>query len=154
MNTSYLSFSPRLANYEIEHQPRLQAAVKARPYPLVGIVKIAEMLHFTTCTGEPGALGSVAVASPMMIVHAVYYLQPAILSKRLQKKFGTIWKISIVILFITMSLTLVDMLTGTMQLPIASTSLLAILMATNVSASTAVSLVGGGYSKFANRKHG
>jgi hypothetical protein len=154
MNTFYLSFSTRVANYERDQQPWLQAAVKARLYPLFGILKFAERVHFAASSGEAGALASVAVASAMRIIDAVYHLQPAIFSKRLQKKFGTICKISIVILFITMALTIVEMLTGSMQLLIASTSLLVSLLATTVSATTAVgSLASRGYSKFASRRH-
>jgi hypothetical protein len=152
MNTLYYSFSTRVANYEREQQPWLQAAMKARVYPLFGILKFAERVHFAASSGEAGALDSVPVASGM-IIDAVYYLQPATLSKRLQKKFGTICKISIVILFITMALTIVDMLTGTMQFLIASNSLLVTLLASTVSATAAGSLASRGISKFASRRH-
>jgi hypothetical protein len=153
MNTFYYSFSTWVANYEREQQTWLQAAVKARLYPLFGILKFAERVHFAASSGEAGALASVPVASAMRIIDAIYYLQPAIFSKRLQNKFGTICKISIVILFITMALTIVDMLTGSMQLLMASTSLHVILLATVVSATAAVSLSSSAYSKFASRRH-
>jgi hypothetical protein len=154
MNTFYYSFSARVARYEREQQPWLEAAVKARLYPLLGILKFAERTHFAVSSGEAGALASEGVASAMtMIIDAVYYLQPAISSKQLQRKFGTICKISIAILFIAMALTIVDMLTGSMQLLMTSTSLLVILLATVVSATTAGSLASRAYSKFASRRH-
>jgi hypothetical protein len=153
MNTFYYSFSTRVANYEIGQQPWLRAAVKARLYPHFGILKFAERGHFVASSGEAGALASAAVVSAMMVIDAVYYLQPGTLSKRLQKNFGTICKISIAILFITMALTIVDMLTGSMQLLISSTSLFVILLATILSATAAGSLATRGYSKFASRGH-
>jgi len=153
VNTLYYSFSTRVANYEREQQPWLQAGVKAGLYPLFGILKFAERVQYAAGSGEAGALASVAVASAMMIIDAVYYLQPARLSKRLHKKFGNICKISIAILFITMGLTIVDMLTGSVQLLIPSTSLLVIFFATIVSTTATGSLASRASSKFASRRH-
>jgi hypothetical protein len=148
----YYSFSSHVANYE-RQQPWLQAVVKARLYPLFGILNFVDGAHFAASgSSEAGALAPGAVASVMMIIidAVFYYLQPATACKRLKKKFGTICKISI--LFIAMVPALVDMLTRSTQLRMSSTSLLVILFAIIIPATAAVRLAGGAYSKFASRR--
>jgi hypothetical protein len=149
----YYSFSSHVANYE-RQQPWLQAVVKARLYPLFGILNFVDRAHFAASgSSEARALAPGAVASAMMIIDAVfYYLQPDTACKRLKKKFGTICKLPILILFIAMVPALVDMLTRSTQLRMSSTSLLVILFAIIIPATAAVRLAGGAYSKFASRR--
>jgi hypothetical protein len=120
MSALYQSFRPRLVNHEIEQQPWLQAAVKARPYPLSEIAKIAQRAHFLIRTREAGILVPAAPARVTMIINGP---------------------------------TDVQMVACGMQLKVASTLLLVMLLAANLSATIAVSLVGGGYRKSASRRH-
>ncbi len=153
----YFTLSTRVANYEVDQQPSLQAVVmKAGLYPLFGILNFAERAHFAASnSGGTGALTSGGVASE--VIPGTAYLRPAMIFRLLlQKKFGTIRRTSIItILVIAMALTNAGMVVHRMQLLMSSVSLIVILLATIiiVSTSTAGNLASIAYSKLDSRRH-
>lgn len=153
----YFTLSTRVANYEVDQQPSLQAVVmKAGLYPLFGILNFAERAHFAASnSGGTGALTSGGVASE--VIPGTAYLRPAMIFRLLlQKKFGIIHRTSIItILVIAMALTNAGMVVHRMQLLMSSVSLIVILLATIiiVSTSTAGNLASIAYSKLASRRH-
>lgn len=124
-NSIYYSFSPQVADYERE-QPWLQAVVRAGLYPLFGILNVAERAHFVASGGEAGALASGAVASALI---GAVYLWPAALSGRLQSRFSTITKVSLVVLSLAVALTVAGILAGNIQLLMVSTALFVVSLA-------------------------
>jgi hypothetical protein len=124
-NSVYYSFSPQVADYERE-QPWLQATVKTGLYPLFGILMASERVH-SAVGGEAGAILAGATAS--MLIGAVY-LWPAALSTRLQSRFSTITKISLIVLSAAAALVAIGIASGNVQLLSASTSLFVLSIAT------------------------
>jgi len=104
----------------------MQAAVKAGLYPLFGILTLSEKAHFLASGGEIGSLASGATAS--MMIGAVY-LWPATVSRRLQGRFTFITKISIVIIFAALAITVVGIITGNPLILAFSTPLLVVSIA-------------------------
>jgi peptide/nickel transport system substrate-binding protein len=124
-NSVYYSFSPQVADYERE-QPWLQATVKTGLYPLFGILMASERAH-SAIGGEAGAILAGATAS--MLIGAVY-LWPAALLTRLQSRFSTITKISLIVLSAAAALVAIGIASGNVQLLSASTSLFVLSIAT------------------------
>jgi peptide/nickel transport system substrate-binding protein len=124
-NSVYYSLSPQVADYERE-QPWLQATVKTGLYPLFGILMASERAH-SAVGGEAGAILAGATAS--MLIGAVY-LWPAALSTRLQSRFSTITKISLIVLSAAAALVAIGIASGNVQLLSASTSLFVLSIAT------------------------
>jgi hypothetical protein len=92
------------------------------------------------------SLAPVALANDTI---AAVYLRPDTVSNGLQGNLGTVWKISLAILLISMALTIVSLVTGGMRLLMVSTLLLAMLLVPIVFATAAGSLATTAYSKFA-----
>jgi peptide/nickel transport system substrate-binding protein len=147
-NSIYYSFSPQVADYERE-QPWFQAVVKAGLYPLFGILNVAERTHFAASGGEAGALASGAVASAMI---GAFYLWPAALSTRLQRRFGTVTKISLVVLSIAAAFTIAGILAGSVQLLMANTALFVMSLA-GISAMAAGRLVRSAWSRLSTGRY-
>ncbi|AFU59612.1 peptide/opine/nickel ABC uptake transporter, substrate-binding protein [Candidatus Nitrososphaera gargensis Ga9.2] len=148
-NSIYYSFSPQVADYERE-QPWLQATVKAGLYPLFGILTAAERAHFVANGGEAGALASGAVASALI---GAVYLWPAAVSTQLQRRFGTVTKISLVVLSLAVAFTVAGIIiAGSVQLLMASTALFVISLA-SISAMAAGRLVRVAYSKLSTGRY-
>jgi hypothetical protein len=147
VSSTYYSFSPQVASYEREQQPRLQFIVKNVLDVLFGIVNFAVQAHLTACAAVAGALAPRAVANETIVS---IYLRQATVSNGLQKNFGIVCKISIAILLISVTFTIVGMITGRMQLLMGSTSPFVILLATIVSTNRAGSLLTRAYRKFAS----
>ena len=124
-NSVYYSFSPQVSDYERE-QPWLQATVKTGLYPLFGILMASERAH-SAIGGEAGAILAGATAS--MLIGAVY-LWPAALLTRLQSRFSTITKISLIVLSAAAALVAIGIASGNVQLLSASTSLFVLSIAT------------------------
>jgi peptide/nickel transport system substrate-binding protein len=146
-NSIYYSFSPQVADYE-RGQPWLQAIVRAALYPLFGILTMAERAH-AAVGGEAGALASGAVAS--MLIGAVY-LWPAAVSSRLQRRFSTVNKISLVVLSLAVTFTIAGIIGGSVQLLMASTALFVASLA-SVSAMAAGKLVRAAWSKLSTGRY-
>lgn len=158
----YFTFNTRVASYEVDQQPPLQAVImKAGLCPLFGILNCAERAHFGVSNiGEMSARASGGgVAS--VVIPGKAYLRPAMIFRLLQKKFGTVRRTSIMtIVVIGMALTNAGMVVGRMQLLMSSASLIVILLATIiiiiiiiVLTVTADNLSGIAYSKFASSRH-
>lgn len=158
----YFTLSTRVANYEVDQQPSLQAVVmKAGLCSLFGILNFAERAHLAASnSGGTGALTSGGVASE--VIPSTAYLRPAMIFRLLlqkkfgKKKFGTIRRTSIItILVIAMALTNAGMVVHRMQLLMSSVLLIVILLATIiiVSTSTAGNLASIAYSKLDSRRH-
>jgi hypothetical protein len=113
----YYSFSPQVANHEREQQTWLQFIVKEGLDVLLRIANFAVRAHCAASAAEAGALAPGASANETI---AAVYLRPATVSNGLQKNFGTVCKISIAILLISMALTILSIITGRMQLLVGS----------------------------------
>jgi hypothetical protein len=152
VSSTYYWFSPQIANYEREQQPRLKFIVKNVLDALLGIVNFAVQVHLAAAVAAvAGALALGEVANETI---SLIYLRQATVSKGLQKNFGIVCKISIAILLNSMAPTIVGMITGRMQLLMGSTSsLLVIILATIVSSNCTGSLATGAYRKFASGRH-
>ncbi len=147
-NSIYYSFSPQVADYE-RGQPWLQAMVKAGLYPLFGILTAAERTHFAANGGEAGALASGAVASALI---GGVYLWPAAVSTRLQRRFGTVTKISLAVLSLAVAFTVAGIIAGNVQILMVSTALFVVSLA-SVSAMATGRLVRAVYSKLSTGRY-
>ncbi|HEY7733221.1 MAG TPA: CFI-box-CTERM domain-containing protein [Nitrososphaera sp.] len=124
-NSVYYSFSPQVADYERE-QPWLQGAVKAGLYPLFGILVASERAHFVASGGELGTIVSGSLAS--MLIGAVY-LWPAAVSARVQRRFSTVSRISLLTLGAALVMTVAGLVAGSSGLLMFSTSLIVLSIA-------------------------
>jgi peptide/nickel transport system substrate-binding protein len=144
----YYSFSPQVADYE-RGQPWLQAAIRTGLYPLFGILSLSEKAHSAASGGEAGAVASGAVASALI---GAVYLWPAVVSTRIQRKFATVSKISLVVLSVAVALTVAGIIAGNVQLLMASTALFVVSLA-SVSAMAAGRLVRTAFSRLSTGRY-
>jgi hypothetical protein len=145
----YYSFNPQIANHEREKE---RAATLAPIYcergmdVLFAIVSFTVRANFEMSGAEASSLARGALANDTI---AAVYLRPDTVCNGLQRNLGTVWKISLAILLISMALTIVSLVTGGMRLLMVSTLLLAMLLVPIVFATAAGNLATTGYSKFA-----
>jgi hypothetical protein len=140
-NSIYHLFPPQVANSEREQQSLLQAIAKTGLCTLLGILNFAKSLDFAPSSGVRAGTPTSAIAGSEMMTDAVNHLQLATSPKRLQKKFGTIFKILVVVVIITRALRTVGMLIPRIKLLTASNSFIIILLNTIVSAIATKSLL-------------
>jgi hypothetical protein len=133
-NSIYHLFPPQVANSEREQQSLLQAIANTGLCTLLGILNFAKSPDFAASSGVTTGSPSSVIAGSEMMTYAVNYLQLDASPKRLQKKFGTICKILVVVVIIAMALRIVGMLIPRIKLLTASNPPIIILLNTIISA--------------------
>jgi peptide/nickel transport system substrate-binding protein len=145
-NSIYYSFSPQVADYERE-QPWLQSTVKAMLYPLFGILTAAEK-SYGIAGGEIGSVAAGATASALI---GAVYLWPATLSSRLQSRFSTATKISLIAIAAAAVLIAVGMVAGAGVLSVGTS--LFVLAVASASALAAGRLVRAAWKKLSTSRY-
>jgi peptide/nickel transport system substrate-binding protein len=145
-NSIYYSFSPQVADYE-RKQPWLQATVKAMLYPLFGILTAAEK-SYGIAGGEIGSVAAGATASALI---GAVYLWPATLSSRLQSRFSTATKISLLAIAAAAALIAVGMVAGGSVLAVGTS--LFVLAVASASALAAGRLVRAAWKKLSTSRY-
>lgn len=118
-NSVYYTFSPTVADAE-RNNPALQEVVKTGINPLLGILQITKISNLGN--SEASVIASGMMASFLI---GVTYLWPVgLASKSIREGARSRLKIASIVIFITLSLTLISSLIGNVQFMMISTSAL------------------------------